>query len=141
MDNCIFCLLANGVIPTATVYEDDDFRAILDAAPACPGHTLIIPKQHAENLFELSPELAAKAMLLAQRLAFVMKKELKPDGLNLIQNNGEAAGQTVMHFHLHVIPRFEGVGSIPTWGHVDVADEEKTAICEKLKTAMLAEKE
>ncbi len=137
-DDCIFCLLANGVIPTATVYEDDDFRAFLDAAPASPGHTLIVPKQHAANLFELPEETAAKAMRLAKRLAAVMKTELQPDGLNLIQNNGSAAGQTVMHFHLHVIPRFEGVGCLPVWTPVETSDDEKKAMAARLSAAMIA---
>lgn len=138
MDNCIFCMLANGVIPTNKVYEDDDLCAFLDANPASPGHTLIVPKAHAENLFELPPETAQKVMAVAQKLALVMKEELHPDGLNLIQNNGAAAGQTVMHFHLHVIPRWEGVGAIPVWAPVAVSDEEKADILAKLQKGMNA---
>lgn len=139
MDNCIFCLLANGVIPTATVCEDEDFRAIFDASPASPGHTLIIPKQHAADLFELPADKAVKAMALAQKLAFAMKEELGCDGLNLIQNNGAAAGQTVMHFHLHVIPRFEGVGCLPVWTPVEVGAEQKEEMLAKLSARMKAE--
>lgn len=139
-DDCIFCLLANGAIPTATVYEDDEFRAIFDANPASPGHTLILPKAHAENLFELPEETAANAMRLAKKLAGAMKETLGIDGLNLIQNNGEAAGQTVKHFHLHVIPRYEGVGDIPLWKPLAVSDEEKQAMLEKLQAALAEEK-
>ena len=99
MGNCIFCKIANGEIPSATIYEDDDFRAFLDLNPATRGHALLVPKDHFANLFELDEEHAQKAILLAKKLGTRMKKELGCDGLNLIQNNGEAAGQTVFHFH------------------------------------------
>ena len=106
-DNCIFCKIANGEIPSATVYEDETFRAILDLSPAAKGHTLILPKAHAANLFELPDETAAKALMLAKRLGAVLKEGLHADGLNVVQNNGEAAGQTVLHFHMHLIPRYK----------------------------------
>ena len=110
-DNCIFCKIANGEIPSATVYEDETFRAILDLSPAAKGHTLILPKAHAANLFELPDETAAKALMLAKRLGAVLKEGLHADGLNVVQNNGEAAGQTVLHFHMHLIPRYSEAGS------------------------------
>lgn len=97
-DNCIFCKIANGEIPSATVYEDETFRAILDLSPAAKGHTLILPKAHAANLFELPDETAAKALMLAKKLGAVLKEGLHADGLNVVQNNGEAAGQTVFAF-------------------------------------------
>ena len=106
-DNCIFCKIANGEIPSATVYEDETFRAILDLSPAAKGHTLILPKAHAANLFELPDETAAKALMLAKRLGALLKEGLHADGLNVVQNNGEAAGQTVLHFHMHLIPRYK----------------------------------
>ena len=106
--NCIFCKIANGEIPSATVYEDDDFRVILDLGPASKGHALILPKEHAANLYELPDELAAKAMVVAKKVGSVLAKGLNCDGLNVVQNNGEAAGQTVFHFHIHLIPRFKG---------------------------------
>lgn len=106
-DNCIFCKIANGEIPSATVYEDETFRAILDLSPAAKGHTLILPKAHAANLFELPDETAAKALMLAKKLGAVLKEGLHADGLNVVQNNGEAAGQTVLHFHMHLIPRYK----------------------------------
>ena len=107
-DNCIFCKIANGEIPSATLYEDDDFRVILDLGPASKGHALILPKEHAANLYELPDELAARALVLAKRVGTVLAGGLKCDGLNVVQNNGEAAGQTVFHFHMHLIPRYEG---------------------------------
>ena len=107
-DNCIFCKIANGEIPSATLYEDEDFRVILDLGPASKGHALILPKEHAANLYELPDELAAKAMVVAKKVGSVLTKGLNCDGLNVVQNNGEAAGQTVFHFHIHLIPRFKG---------------------------------
>lgn len=107
-DNCIFCKIANGEIPSATLYEDEDFRVILDLGPASKGHALILPKEHAANLYELPDELAAKAMAVAKKVGSVLAKGLNCDGLNVVQNNGEAAGQTVFHFHIHLIPRFKG---------------------------------
>lgn len=107
MDKCIFCKIANGEIPSATVYEDEDFRGILDLAPASKGHTLILPKKHYANLFEMDEGVAAKALIVAKKLGVRLQKALNCDGLNVLQNNGEAAGQTVFHFHMHLIPRYE----------------------------------
>ena len=101
-DDCIFCKLANGDIPTKTVYEDAHFRAILDNGPATRGHTLILPKDHYTNLHDLPDETAGEIMKLAKRLAGTLTEKLCCDGLNLVQNNGAAAGQTVLHFHLHL---------------------------------------
>lgn len=106
-ENCIFCKIANGEIPSKTLYEDDLFRVILDLGPATKGHALIVPKEHFANLYELPDETAAQAMILAKKMAALMKDRLGCDGLNVIQNNGETAGQTVFHFHMHLIPRYE----------------------------------
>ncbi|HEX3077707.1 MAG TPA: HIT family protein [Lachnospiraceae bacterium] len=105
-DNCIFCKIAAGEIPSYTIYEDDDFKAFMDIAPASKGHTVLIPKEHADNLFELSEETASKVLPIAAKVAKALKAELGCDGLNLLQNNGETAGQTVFHFHMHLIPRY-----------------------------------
>lgn len=105
--NCIFCKIANGEIPSATLYEDEDFRVILDLGPASKGHALILPKNHAANLFELPDEIAAKAIILAKKISLKLKEGLHADGMNVLQNNGEAAGQTVFHFHMHLIPRYQ----------------------------------
>ena len=109
-ENCIFCKIANGEIPSRTLYEDGDFRVILDLGPATRGHALILPKEHAANLFELPEKTAGKAMILAKKMAARMKEKLNCDGFNVIQNNGEVAGQTVFHFHMHLIPRYEDDG-------------------------------
>ena len=113
--DCIFCKIANGEIPAKTLYEDDRFRVILDLGPATRGHALILPKNHAPNLFELPEEDAAAVMPLAKKLGILMKDRLHCAGLNLVQNNGETAGQTVLHFHLHLIPRYEGDGQRIGW--------------------------
>ena len=105
-NNCIFCKIANGEIPSATIYEDEDFRVILDLSPASKGHALILPKEHYANLFELDDEKAGKVLVVAKKVITKMKEILNCDGYNLVQNNGEAAGQTVNHFHLHLIPSF-----------------------------------
>ena len=105
-DNCIFCKLANGVFETNTFYEDDDFRIIFDAAPATAGHILILPKEHFANVFEMPDELLSKAYLLAKKAATVLKEITGCEGINILQNNGEKAGQTIFHFHIHIIPRY-----------------------------------
>lgn len=131
-EDCIFCKLANGVIPTNSIYEDNDFNVILDMGPATKGHALILPKEHADNLYELPDETAAKAMVLAKKLAIRMKEKLSCAGLNLVQNNGGAAGQTVMHFHLHLIPRYEDDNQHILWKPTEPTAEELKAVCEKL---------
>ncbi|MCH5280893.1 MAG: HIT family protein [Lachnospiraceae bacterium] len=130
-DNCIFCKIAAGEIPSKTIYEDEDFRAILDLGPVTKGHALILPKSHAANLFELPEDVASKVMVLAKKLGAQMKENLKADGLNLLQNNGEAAGQTVLHFHLHLIPRYENDGQ-HIMGNPKEATQEELAEIQKI---------
>ena len=133
MENCIFCKIANGEIPAATLYEDENFRVILDLGPASKGHALILPKSHAANIYELSDEMAAKAMILAKKMATAMTAALKCDGFNIVQNNGECAGQTVFHFHMHLIPRYDGEKTIIDWDHKEFSDDEMKAICNEMK--------
>ena len=134
MSDCIFCKIANGEIPSATLYEDEDFRVILDLGPASKGHALILPKVHAANIYEISDDMAAKAMILAKKMATKMTEALKCDGFNIVQNNGEPAGQTVFHFHMHLIPRYEGDQVGITWKPGTLTDEVKNEILEKLKS-------
>lgn len=131
-DNCIFCKLANGEIPTATLYEDDDFRVILDAGPAAKGHALILPKEHYANLCELDDEVAAKVLPLAKKMITKLTDILGCDGYNLVQNNGEAAGQTVFHFHLHMIPRYKDDGVGLTWKMGELTEEDKNDILSRM---------
>ena len=127
-ENCIFCKIANGEIPSATLYEDEDFRVILDLGPASKGHALILPKEHAANIYELPDELAAKALVLAKKMAARLSEGLKCDGFNIVQNNGEAAGQTVFHFHMHLIPRYEGDTVNMGWKPGELTEEDKQEI-------------
>ncbi len=136
MDNCIFCKIANGEIPSAALYEDDDFKVILDLGPAAKGHSLLIPKSHAANLYELPDDLAQKAILVAKKTAAALRDGLGCDGLNLVQNNGEAAGQTVFHFHMHLIPRYKNDGAGVSWKPGKLTDEEKEEILSRVKVSL-----
>ena len=134
-ENCIFCKIANGEIPSATLYEDEDFRVILDLGPASKGHALILPKEHAANIFELPDDLAAKAIVLAKNIAATLKEGLNADGVNIVQNNGEAAGQTVFHFHMHIIPRYKGDTVNMTWKPGELTEDAKEEILGLFKNA------
>ena len=133
-DDCIFCKLANGIFPTNSIYEDEDFNVILDAGPATRGHALILPKEHYADIYALPEETAAKAFVLAKRMAAHMKEVLQADGFNIVQNNGEVAGQTVFHFHLHLIPRYRDDGQKIGWNlgkPSDEAQQELTSLLRK----------
>lgn len=131
-DNCIFCKIAAGEIPSATIYEDDDFRVILDLEPASKGHALILPKEHYANLYELSDEVAAKALIVAKKVISKMTDVVGCDGYNVVQNNGEAAGQTVFHFHIHLIPRYKDDNVNITWKQGRLTEEIKAEILSKM---------
>ena len=131
-DDCIFCKLANGVFPTNKIYEDDDFTVILDASPANKGHALILPKQHFDNLFEIEDEVSAKVLPVAKKVASALKEELGCDGINVVQNNGPAAGQTVFHFHVHVIPRYDSDNFDIGWPQGKPDDAEQAELASKL---------
>ena len=105
-DDCIFCKIANGDIPVDAIYEDDLVKVIFDAGPASEGHVLIIPKSHADGIYDLTDEQAERIFAVAVKVSNALKKAFEPDGLNVVQNNGEIAGQTVFHFHTHLIPRY-----------------------------------
>ena len=137
MGDCIFCKIANGEIPSATLYEDEDFRVILDLGPASKGHALILPKAHAANIYEISDDMAAKAMILAKKMATKMTEALKCDGFNIVQNNGEPAGQTVFHFHMHLIPRYNGDQAGITWKPGELKDEVRDEIVAKVTAALM----
>ena len=126
--NCIFCKIANGEIPSTTLYEDEDFRVILDLGPATRGHALLLPKNHFANLFELDDETAQKAILVAKKMAGKMKDALGADGFNLVQNNGEAAGQTVFHFHMHLIPRYKNDNAGILWEPGETTPEDMAEV-------------
>ncbi len=125
--NCIFCKIVKGEIPSKTLYEDEDFKVIFDISPASKGHVIIIPKVHAANIYELPDEVAAKIFVVAKKVATALKNVLNCDGINVLQNNGEVAGQTVFHLHVHVIPRFKDDNLKLTWiqGKADSAELDK----------------
>ena len=135
-NNCIFCKIANGEIPSATIYEDDTFRVFMDLGPATKGHALIVPKDHAADLFELPEETAAAAMKLAKKLGAGIRSALHADGMNIVQNNGEAAGQTVAHFHLHMIPRYENDGQTIHWEPREITPEKAAEIAYEIMAGM-----
>ncbi len=134
-ENCIFCKIASGEIPSKTIYENYEFRVILDINPASKGHALIIPKEHYNDIYELPEEVAGHAMILAKKLAAHMTKVLNCDGFNILQNNGEVAGQTVFHFHMHLLPRYDKDGNQDKlcFNHLDLSQEELEEICQKLQ--------
>ena len=135
-DDCIFCKIAAGEIPSATVYEDDDFRAILDLGPAAKGHTLVIPKSHSDNLLSVEPDTAAKALKVISKTANAIKEALGCDGINVVQNNGEAAGQTVMHLHFHIIPRYKNDSVNIGWQPMKPSNEDLAATADLIKEKM-----
>ena len=130
-NNCIFCKIANGEIPSRTVCENEKFRVILDLGPATKGHALVLPKEHFADLFEIPADWAADAMKTAQEAAALIKEKLQADGLNIVQNNGETAGQTVPHFHIHIIPRYKGDGQNILWKPGSPSSAELDDVLEK----------
>ena len=133
-DDCIFCKLANGVFPTNSIYEDEDFNVILDASPATKGHALILPKEHYDNVYEMPDALLEKTIKLAKKIIQKETDVLGCDGYNIVQNNGEAAGQTVFHFHMHLIPRYKEKNMpMVTWKPNEFREEEMKDICRRMK--------
>ena len=131
-DDCIFCKIAAGEIPSKTLYEDEKFRVILDLGPATRGHALVIPKEHYADLYEIPEETAGEAMKVAKKMAAVMTEKLKADGFNIVQNNGEVSGQSVFHFHIHLIPRYENDGQTINWKQTSPTAEELAAVKEEI---------
>ena len=135
-NNCIFCKLANGEIPTNTLYGDDEFRVIFDVNPATKGHAIILPKEHYKYMFELPDETASKVYVLAKKMATVMKEKFGADGFNIVQNNAECAGQTVFHFHMHLIPRYENDHAFKLWTPQKSDNEELAAWSKEIQEMM-----
>lgn len=135
-EECIFCKILEGDIPAYTIYENDHFKVILDRFPASEGHCLIIPKQHFEDIFDMSDLIASKIYPIAKKVAKVLKVVVEADGVNIVQNNGLVAGQTVKHFHLHLIPRKEGDDIVLNkTSNQEVTIEELAIIADKMRAA------
>lgn len=124
MEDCIFCNIVSGKLPSATIMENDEFKVILDRFPAHEGHVLILTKQHVANIFELDPDVGGRLFKLAVQISSVMKKTLGLTHMNVMQNNGAIAGQTVHHFHLHLIPRHENDGINIAYTPLELTDEQ-----------------
>lgn len=114
--DCIFCKIIVGEIPSFKIYENDDSFAFMDINPASEGHALVIPKEHAMNVHSISDTAIAATVKTAKKVAAAVDKTLNPEGLNLVQCNGPAAAQSVMHFHMHVLPRANGDELKLNWG-------------------------
>jgi len=132
---CIFCKIADGKLPSSKVYEDDFIFAFLDINPVNPGHTVVIPKNHYENIYETPEELSAKILIISRNIAMVMKSELGALGTNFILNNDPSAGQVISHTHLHIIPRYDG-DSLENWPQGKYKEGEKEKIAKRLKNAL-----
>ena len=134
--DCIFCKIANGEIPSHTLYEDENFRVIFDLGPATRGHALILVKKHAENVYEIDDETASKVFVLAKKMAGIKTEVFNCDGFNIVQNNGKCAGQSVFHFHMHLIPRYIDDNAIKFWKAKETSEEELTELENKIKAFM-----
>ena len=134
MDFCIFCKIVKGDIPSSSIYEDENVKVILDIAPAAKGHAILLVKEHVANVFELSAEAAAKIFAVVPKVAAAIKEELGCDGMNILQNNGVEAGQTVFHLHIHFIPRWKDDEVNIKWAPLGYADGEAAALAEAIKT-------
>ena len=136
MESCIFCKIAAGEIPSATLFEDDRVRVILDLGPAARGHALVLPKEHFQDARFMPEELMGHAMAVGARIGAAQMKAFGYEGFNLVQNNGEAAGQSVFHFHLHVIPRRSGDGALGLWKPGSTTPEEMRETADRIREAL-----
>jgi len=132
-DDCIFCKIVKGELPSYKVYEDEDILVILDRFPSNLGECLVITKKHYESLFDLDPALGTKIFDLSQRVAVKIKETYNIDGLNLLQNNGASAGQQINHFHIHVMPRYDLDGIVMQGKPIDPTETEFNEVAAKLK--------
>jgi histidine triad (HIT) family protein len=137
MENCIFCKIVKGEIPAHKVYEDDETLAFLDIKPVNPGHTLVIPKDHFENIYSTPDETWARMMLAAKKVALAIKNSIDPDGINIGMNNEEAAGQVIFHSHIHIMPRSKTDG-LKLWPQGEYSEGEAVEVAEKIKEELEA---
>lgn len=132
-DDCIFCRIVTGDAPSYLVAENDLTIAFLDRGQATPGHTLVVPRAHAIDIWEISEADVAAVMAMAKRVAHLLDHRLHPDGMNLTQSNRAAGWQDVFHFHLHVIPRWSGDGLTPPWRPTRPTEEQLAATLARLR--------
>ena len=137
MDSCIFCKIVDGQIPSTTIFEDENVKVILDIAPAAKGHAILLVKQHVANVFELDSEIAGKVFSVVPKVASALKEELGCDGMNILQNNGAVAGQTVFHLHIHFIPRWKNDSIQMKWTPGSYADGEAAEFAKAVRERLL----
>lgn len=135
-EDCIFCKIANGVIPAQALYEDEEFKVILDRGPASKGHALVLPKQHFDNIFSMDENYTGKVFTVAAKVARAIDEEFQCDGMNILQNNNEVAGQTVFHFHMHIIPRYKGDKVNLAWEPGEITDEQINSYAEAIRNRL-----
>lgn len=135
MNDCIFCKIVRKELPSYKVYEDEKTYAFLDINPIQPGHTLVIPKEHAGNIFEISSPHWALVQETVRKVAIAIEEATGADGLNLFMNNREHAGQVVDHAHVHLIPRFKGDG-LKHWPHGSYKEGQAQTVLEKIRRAL-----
>ena len=136
MNDCVFCKIVTGQIPSTRVHEDEHTLAFMDLGQVNPGHVLVAVKQHAANLFELDDVQAAAVARTSARLARAIRAAFKPEGLSVYQANGKAAGQTVFHYHVHLLPRHEGDGMELVWPVKNPPREKLEGYAEKIRTQL-----
>lgn len=134
MEDCIFCKIANGEIPSHKIYEDEHSLAFLDITPANNGHTLVVPKKHFTNIFEIDDETLSEIMKTVKKVATALGKY--SEGVNVLQNNNSAAGQVVNHFHFHIIPRFPNDGVLKYWPTKEYGEGEAAKVAEEIKNLL-----
>lgn len=135
MPDCIFCNIVRGELPSYKVFEDDATLAFLDIHPVQPGHILVIPKNHAGNIFEISSEDWAHVQETVRKVAVALEKAVNADGVNLMMNNREHAGQVVDHAHVHLIPRFKSDG-LKIWPHKQYKEGEAEETAKKIRSML-----
>jgi histidine triad (HIT) family protein len=132
----IFSRIVSGEIPALKIYEDEETLAFMDINPAGRGHALVISKAEYADLFDIPPEVLAAVTRTVQRVALAIRAALNPDGLNIIQNNGAAAGQIVFHYHVHLIPRWEGDQALRLWKPQPTDQAELRAVADQISQAL-----
>lgn len=134
---CIFCKIARGALPTTMVSQDEHTLTFMDIQPASPGHTLTIPKVHAPNVLDIAEADLFAVTAAVQRVARAVQQALQPDGMRVVQTNGAAAGQSVFHYHVHVIPMWEGQ-RLQLHGRTPANAEELAALAAQIRAALAA---
>ncbi|MBU0649219.1 HIT family protein [Patescibacteria group bacterium] len=135
MDNCLFCKIIKGEIPSEKVYEDDDFIAFLDINPVTPGHTLVVPKQHSDNVLDTDDEILEKMAKVLKKISHAVCQGLETQSFNLHQNSGKLSGQVVPHLHWHIVPRYEDDG-LKIWPGKPYLEGEEKIVAEKIREAL-----